>query len=335
MPIVNCLPDRRSIEMSESDTILDALVSEEIQHTHVCGGNAYCSTCRVMILEGSQHCSPPTQAEKALAKKLDFPVHIRLACQTRISGDVSIRRLILNNDDLDIVENQLSAGFMGRQKSVGILLARIRGTTNFDEVNFPYDIIYVMSRYFHRMDKVISEYGGIINNYTGWRLMALFGTEDDDCVPERAVWAGLEILKAVRELNSDLAKLSYHPINLSIGIHYGTTILVPLSCSAGMQRITALGRSIEVASRVEAANKNLGSELLVSNSVYKRLPNRAIVHRNTTIDVTKKGSEYQVFEVIQMLGDSPEKRAKTSTQNVPIGQRIAAFMQKLGRSRSQ
>lgn len=87
--------------MSESDTILDALVAEEIPHTHVCGGNAYCSTCRVIILDDNQHCSRPIAVEKALAKKLDFPVHIRLACQTRISGDVSIRRLVLNDEDID------------------------------------------------------------------------------------------------------------------------------------------------------------------------------------------------------------------------------------------
>ncbi|HIK32912.1 MAG TPA: adenylate/guanylate cyclase domain-containing protein [Oscillatoriales cyanobacterium M59_W2019_021] len=333
MPIVRCLPDSCSIEMSESDTILDALVAEEIPHTHVCGGNAYCSTCRVMILEGNQHCSPPTSVEKALAKKLDFPVHIRLACQTRISGDVSIRRLVLNDEDIDIVDSQMSVGFIGRQRSVGILSARIRGTTNFDEANFPYDIIYVMSRYFHRMDKVIGEYGGVINNYTGWRLMALFGTEDDDRVPERSVWAGLEMLKALQELNSDLSKLSYNPLNLSIGVHYGTAIILPVSCSAGMQRITALGRAIEVVGRVESANRKLGSELLVSNSIYKRLPQPPVIHRHGEIDVTKKGTKYPVFEVIQMVGDPPEKPEKTTEQNTPLGQRIAAFMQKFGRSR--
>jgi adenylate cyclase len=331
MPTINCLPDRCSIEVSESDTILDALIADEIPHTHVCGGNAHCSTCRIMILEGSHNCSPPTSAEKALAKKLDFPVHIRLACQTRVSGDVAIRRLILNNDDIDIVENQLSTGSMGNQRSVGVLRARIRGVTNFDEVNFPYDIIYVMSRYFHRMNKVISDYGGIVDNYTSWRLTALFGTEEGDRDPERAVWAGLEMLQSVRELNADLTKLSYHPLNVSIGIHYGPVVLVPV-CAGALQRTTALGSAIEVVGRIEAANKKVGSELLVSNSIYKRLPNRAIVHRNASIDLTGKGDDYPVFEVIQMLGDAPPKSEKSDRKATPLAQRIGAFVQKFSES---
>jgi adenylate cyclase len=52
--------------------------------------------------------------------------------------------------------------------------------------------------------------------------------EDDAIAAERAVWAGLEMLKAVKELNAFLEQLSYQPLNLSIGIHYGEAVLVPV-----------------------------------------------------------------------------------------------------------
>jgi len=52
MAKINSLPDQRYIEINESDTVLEALLADGIDHTHVCGGNAYCSTCRIMILDG-------------------------------------------------------------------------------------------------------------------------------------------------------------------------------------------------------------------------------------------------------------------------------------------
>jgi adenylate cyclase len=96
-----------------------------------------------MILEGGKNCSPPTNAETALAKQLDFPVHVRLACQTKVTGDVSIRRMVIDNEDIDILESQIATGTASIDRNVALLVATIRGKTNFDEVNFHYDIIYI------------------------------------------------------------------------------------------------------------------------------------------------------------------------------------------------
>lgn len=220
MSKISCLPDKRSIEINKSDTVLETLLANGIEHTHVCGGNAYCSTCRIMILDGVQNCSPPTSAERALAKKLDFPFHVRLACQTKVSGDVSIRRMVIDNEDIDILEGQLATGAVNSNRNVALLVATIRGATNFDEVNFHHDIVYIMSRYFHRVQKVVGQYGGVIPNVMGVRVMAVFGFEKNSSLAvERAVWAGLELLKTIAELNVFLKKLSYNPLNVSIGIH--------------------------------------------------------------------------------------------------------------------
>jgi adenylate cyclase len=197
MTKINCLPDKRSVEINDSDTVLEALLAGGIDHTHVCGGNAYCSTCRIMILDGIENCSSPSSAERALAQKLDFPVHIRLACQTKVSGDVSIRRMVIDNEDIDIVEGQLASGAISNDRPLAILVASIRGATNFDEVNFHYDIIYIMSRYFNQMQKVIGQYGGTIPNYMGVKMLAIFGTNDTDLNVDRAVWAGCKRVKCL------------------------------------------------------------------------------------------------------------------------------------------
>ncbi|MEM1368643.1 MAG: 2Fe-2S iron-sulfur cluster-binding protein, partial [Cyanobacteria bacterium P01_H01_bin.15] len=86
MPEIFTVPDKKSVNADPAQTILDAMVDGDIPITNACGGQAHCSTCRVMVLDGIDHCSAPTDAERALAKKLQLPVHVRLACQTSISG---------------------------------------------------------------------------------------------------------------------------------------------------------------------------------------------------------------------------------------------------------
>jgi adenylate cyclase len=336
MAQITCLPDNQSIEIEKSETILEALLTNEIPHTHVCGGNAYCSTCRIMILDGIQNCSTPTSAEKILAKKLDFPVHVRLACQTKVSGDVAIRRMVLDNDDIDIVEGQLSKDSIGNEKTVALLFAAIRGATNFDEVNFPYDIVYIMSRYFHGINKVISQYGGVTNNYMGGLVMAVFGVDNYEAIAERAVWTGLEIQEFVKELNARLKQLSYNPLKVNIGVHYGSVVLVSVDPSKP-EVVTPLGDAVNFVSRIEKMNRKLGSELLISEAVYDRVKDKAKVNRSYSMDLSGKdgSNNYQVvYEVVGMNGDAPSKVVKMEN-NMPIKNRIFSFVKKFAGSWSK
>ena len=176
MPKITCFPDNKVIEVRPSKTLLENLLNEDIPHTHACGGEGNCSTCRVMILEGIENCSNATHLETALAERLDFPFHVRLACQTKITGNVTVRRLVVDQDDIDIIENQLISGNVNNNdRSVALLSASIQSAMNFDEVNFHYDIVYVMNRYFHKIQKVIDQYQGVTTNVMGTKVLAVFG----------------------------------------------------------------------------------------------------------------------------------------------------------------
>jgi adenylate cyclase len=324
MSTINCLPDLRSVEIKKSETVLDALLANGIEHTNICGGNAHCSTCRIMILEGGKNCSPPTSAERALAKQLDFPVHVRLACQTKVTGDVSIRRMVIDNEDIDILESQIATGTISSDRNVALLTATIRGATNFDEVNFHYDIVYIMSRYFHRVQKVIGQYGGIIPNVMGTKIMAVFGAEENSILPaERSVWAGLELLKAIEELNVFLKKLSYHPLNVSIGIHYGTTVLIPID-SSNPNILTPLGHIARSVSRIEAMNTKIGSNLLVSESIYQQVKDKVKIDRTGSLNWNE--NEFTVYEVTDLQGTPPQV-AKVE-EALPAPKRFMSFVQK-------
>src|SRR3954462_3552206 len=83
------------IEITKNQSILDASLLAGIPHFHVCGGKAKCSTCRVLVIDGEESLSPPTQKESFLKNQMHFPPNVRLACQTHVTGiPVKLRRII-------------------------------------------------------------------------------------------------------------------------------------------------------------------------------------------------------------------------------------------------
>jgi adenylate cyclase len=127
------LPDDRIVELEPGETVLQASLRSGIPHTHVCGGNARCSTCRVLILAGAERCQPRNAREREMADRLRFSPEIRLACQTTVTGEVTLRRLVLDAEDVDLTD-QLTVGAARRQvgveRQVAVLFADIRGFTS-------------------------------------------------------------------------------------------------------------------------------------------------------------------------------------------------------------
>src|SRR5258707_13363466 len=78
-------------------TLLQVSLKNGIPHVHACGGNARCSTCRVMVLQGLENVLPRNDDEQHLARKKGLEDAIRLACQTHVAGPVRIRRLVLDD----------------------------------------------------------------------------------------------------------------------------------------------------------------------------------------------------------------------------------------------
>ena len=82
---------KKEIFAEKGDSILDAALSTGVSIYHTCGGNASCSTCRVVILKGAEHLSPIEQAESEVMDAFDLKAPCRLSCQARLlGGDVEV-----------------------------------------------------------------------------------------------------------------------------------------------------------------------------------------------------------------------------------------------------
>jgi adenylate cyclase len=301
MPSIFYAPDQLRIDAADRQTILNAALAAGIPHTHVCGGNARCSTCRVIVLEGLENVEPPNDKERTLAARLRTPPEVRIACQATVHGAVRVRRLVLDQEDVGIVNRLRADGIdgatAGAELRVAILFSDIRGFTPFSEALLPYDVIHVLNRHFEAMGRAIVAEGGFINNYMGDGLMALFGVDGQPGAPLRAVRAALGMLAANEKMGPYLQASYGRSFDVGIGIHVGEAVIGPVG-SIERKSITAIGDAVNFASRIESANKVVGSRLLVSEAMLRELDGQVRVGRSACVPVKGKTGEHTLHEIV-------------------------------------
>ena len=89
MPRINFQNDTVIEEDDLTLSILDIALKHGIPHMHICGGNARCSTCRIIIQQGLENILPRNKIEQQLAEQKGMEDCIRLACQAHIIGPVT------------------------------------------------------------------------------------------------------------------------------------------------------------------------------------------------------------------------------------------------------
>ena len=301
MPQILFLPDARSVEASISESILSASLRAGIPHTNECRGNARCSTCRVLVLNGLECCSPRNEKEQALAAQLHFEERVRLACQTTITGHVTLRRLVLDAQDAGLTDQRKDTtthGSLGEERQIAILFVDVRNSTRFAESVPPFDVIHVLRRFYHHIERAVMDNGGHVACYTGDGLMALFGVEPSKCAPLQAVLAGLDMLRSVKQdVQPYVKRLFQCHFRIGVGLHFGEAIVGTVG--GGLQeRITAIGDAVNIASRVERANKKARTEFLVSDAVLREVQDQVRVGRSIDVRLAGKTGKYSLHEII-------------------------------------
>jgi len=292
--------DDRIIETDSATSILQTSLNNGILHTHVCGGNAKCSTCRVLILEGLEYCCSRNEKEQKMADRRKFSPNVRLACQTVLSGDVALRRLVLDNEDVELVDQEIMGAAprsVGEEMPLAILFSDIRNFTNFAEAQLPYDVIHVLNRYFNRVGSIINRHQGQINNFMGDGIMALFGMTDPANAVLNSVRAGLEMLKAVEAMQPYFELHFRSNFRVGIGVHYGEVVLGTVG-TGDRRQLTAIGDAVNLASRVESANKEAGTDFLISESAYQQVRDYVVVGKHCDYAIKGKTGTYSLHEVI-------------------------------------
>lgn len=310
MANVYILPDQRLIECGAAEAVLSAALRAGVPFAHACGGRAKCSTCRVVVMEGWSDCADRNWKERAIAERLGFRPEFRLACQTKVSGDVTIRRLVIDDHDIELADvrapfprRRRGRGLrrslpqpIGDETQVAVLFADIRGFTAFAEAVLAYDVIHVLQRHLRQVTQAVERHGGVVTSYMGDGVMALFGPGPAETPSLRAVRAGLEMLAETDRRRPDLEALYGRSFDMNVGAHRGPAIVGTLWGDAGS--VTAIGDTVNVASRIEQANKEFGTRFLVSDATLAELGDEVVTGRSFHCALPGKVAEYTLVEVL-------------------------------------
>jgi len=296
------------VSSSSDETILQASLTAGINHTHVCGGRARCSTCRVLVETGLEHCRPRNEPEARLADIKGFSPDVRLACQTTTTGNLRLRRLVLDDTDISeaIQQGRSGHGSVGREVDSTILFADIRSFTSFSERALPYDVVHILNRYFDSICNAIDRNGGFIDKYMGDGIMAIFGLdrEMNEPHPVLAVRAAQQMLESLETFNKFLNDRYRHVFRIGVGLHSGPVIVGELGF-AKKRDFTAIGDTVNTASRIEALNKRAGTTVLVSHTTYEAT--RASFEWTKSFRADVKGKAEAVVVYAPTFGVPPEE----------------------------
>jgi len=159
----------------------------------------------------------------------------------------------------------------GEVKEVTVLFADLEGFTPMVESTPPKEVVLIINSYFAVMNEVIKEHQGLVLQFIGDEVEAVFGApmfRPDH--PDAAVRAALAMCKQLRGLNRDLEREGRAPLAHRIGIHSGPAVAANIGSP---ERLTysLVGDTINLAARLEGLNKAFGTEILLSESTRERL----------------------------------------------------------------
>jgi adenylate cyclase len=168
-----------------------------------------------------------------------------------------------------VVEQLMAAGTGAASdlRHVAVMFVDFRGFTAGAQSRTPQEVVDRLDGAFAVLVDILDRHGGIVNKFLGDGFLALFGAPLAAAdAAHRAVAAGREMLTAMDRINAG----SSWPLRIGIGIHFGEVVAGNIG-SPRRKEYTVIGDTVNFASRLEALNKEFGSQLLISASVREAL----------------------------------------------------------------
>lgn len=156
------------------------------------------------------------------------------------------------------------------KRFVAILFVDVRGFTAFSRDRAPEVVVSVLNKLFEATVDAIAAEHGTVNKYLGDGLLAVFGAPvilENPCAA--ALAAAVAMSHRLRGLNHLFAATGVPPMKIGIGIHAGTVVVGSIGSEKHKLEYTVIGDPVNVASRIEQLNKELGTEILVSEEALQ------------------------------------------------------------------
>lgn len=160
----------------------------------------------------------------------------------------------------------------GIEQELTVLFADLRNFTQRSTVDSPAQIVAILNLFLTEMvDIVEQQHSGMVNKFLGDGFMALFGVGTREVNHAmQAVSAAQEMITRLQHLNQRLERDGMAPLEMGIGIHTGFAVVGSIGSSRRLE-YTAIGNTVNIASRVESLTKQVGAPIVITAATQQRL----------------------------------------------------------------
>ena len=172
----------------------------------------------------------------------------------------------------------------GQEREIAVLFCDLRGFTNFAEKRLPFDTVFILNRYFEVVGHAIEEAGGTSTSSSATGCWLCSAKHD----PGRSVPTGGRggplIRRGIAALNETIASELDRPLQVAMSLHAGPAIVGEMGYGQATS-LTAVGDTLNAASRLEGLAKDVDAELVISDDVVERAGLDLVGHDRQTLTV--------------------------------------------------
>jgi adenylate cyclase len=190
----------------------------------------------------------------------------------------------------------------GEKRELTVLFSDIRGFTTIAERLTPEDLLNQLNEYLSAMTAVVLRNGGMLDKYVGDAIMAVFGAPLE--LENHALAAcktALEMMEELSSLQGVWERQSKSILDIGIGINTGEMIIGNVGSTNRMD-YTVIGDNVNLASRLEGANKALGTHVIISRSTFEGAKGHITVRGLGEIRIKGKENPVPIYELVEMKG---------------------------------
>ena len=221
-------------------------------------------------------------------------LRVRRTLEKYVSGPVAAEILRHSHE----YENSLG----GERKSVTILFSDIRDFTSISERSDPLVLVQQLNEYFTVMVDIVMKHNGTLDKYIGDAIMAVYGSPLSAGTVEdawRAVQTAAEMRTGLIALQTTWAAQGRPVLRIGIGINHGDVVVGNIGSPQRME-YTVIGDAVNVASRVEGLNKQCGTDILLTESVYLLVKDRVVVKAMELAAVKGREQKLNVYALTSL-----------------------------------
>jgi adenylate cyclase len=188
----------------------------------------------------------------------------------------------------------------GQRRTVSILFADLRDFTALSEAIAADQVAQLLNEYFPMVVEAVQEHHGIINDFYGDAVMAVYGAPlDNPAHPLDAVRTALQLQTGLARLNPEWQARGLPALNIGIGVHTGLVFAGTVG-SSRRKKYTVVGDPVNLAARVEGLNKELQTTLLITAETYEAVKDQVKVKEHGDVKVKGRLQAVRVYEVLAL-----------------------------------